>query len=494
MKKTVKMILALTLVLVLTLGLGVTSYAAETLTDGVADHTANDDEHASNSVRILKELVIYNEDSAKIYLPTVTYTYSIEPFDDSGSVIVTDVNGEDLTVPVYYEAGTSADWALQTTSATVSFSPDTTYTSIYKADGSLEANTWVQPLTAADDGTSVYGAFEIEFDPDNYPHAGVYRYVIEQTDSHKDLCGIEDGDDTVGIDDYNTRYLDVYVRGVDRDDDGEYDTYEIYGYVCFGISGNILYDDVYSTFKTDGFVHEDDDLSSLADQYFTCNLVVGKTISGGHTAKTHAFPFIISFDNGSLGTPNRILMQLALGRTETSDDLKTSVSLGSVRLNDNTSSLGSYDGDNKIDAVTCATITANLSDGDHINLNGFPAAFSAVIAVKENNDSYDVYLPSVEITGKTGDKLNLYSTEDPEHDWIYNLPGNGDTLLTFLQRDDWATTVGYSGSGNQRIWFTNELIEVSPTGVVVRYAPYALILGAALVLLFLARRRDRDAA
>ena len=86
---------------------------------------------ADNSVLILKELVLHNTDGSAIYLPTVDYSYTItEATVASG----TTVNDGTVTAVVYADDTTSR--ALQTTSATVSFSPSTTagYDSTIKND------------------------------------------------------------------------------------------------------------------------------------------------------------------------------------------------------------------------------------------------------------------------------------------------------------------------------------------------------------------------
>ena len=54
-----------------------------------------------------------------------------------------------------------------------------------------------------------------------------------------------------------------------------------------------------------------------------------------------------------------------------------------------------------------------------------------------------------------------------------------------------AITIGPANSKTNTLVVTNTLDEVSPTGVIVRYAPYIIMLGAAVALVVLVNKSKR---
>lgn len=110
---------------------------------------------------------------------------------------------------------------------------------------------------------------------------------------------------------------------------------------------------------------------------------------------------------------------------------------------------------------------AKVSNGANVKYIGLPTG--ATFTVTETNDvAGTTYSSEVKVDGTTNNtNTNMYTDG--------TLAMTGATTVTA----DTAHTVGY----------TNTLLLISPTGVALRVAPYALILAAGVVLLVLSKKR-----
>ncbi|MBR7020021.1 MAG: hypothetical protein IKI15_03085 [Lachnospiraceae bacterium] len=436
-----KKLVALIMTLVMVFAMSATALADETLSDGIVDSEHNTTTTADPSVLILKELVIYNTDGKAIYLPTVNYSYVITEAGEADGVGNTVTDSEGVSGLVYADDANTNGRALQTTEATVAFSPATT--AGYNADGS-EA-TITQPMVAAAAGTSVYGGFTITFDPSKFDHPGVYRYKITESSDNREAAGITTGSDTAAV-----RYLDVYVRT-----SGE--SYAIYGYVCFtDASAAIDPDTAAAAKKTNGFVHSGDDLSSVADQYLTKNLEVTKAFgTSALNQKGHQFPVTIVL-TGTSATGAKLNAAATTGAKDT----------------------GFTDGNVIFDATT-KTLIVNLSENQIAALYGIPAAVEPAATVQEENDTYDAYKLTV-----TAENSSVTSTGITNAIVVAN--SNSETSAVIKIDENEVTT----------ITLTNDLTELSPTGLLFRFGPYILMLIGGIVLIVLgfkfARRSRRE--
>ena len=108
--------------------------------------------------------------------------------------------------------------------------------------------------------------------------------------------------------------------------------------------------------------------------------------------------------------------------------------------------------------------SATLGDDQSTEILGLPSA--AVYAIKETVNQEEGY--AVEVTTN--------EAQDDSYGWLNS--------AEFGKAD--ATAMGKSDA---KVGFTNTLRTISPTGVVMRFAPYMMILGAGLALVLISRRR-----
>lgn len=460
LKKIGALVLALAMI-----ALAGAAYASsvEALTNGVVDSEHNTTTTAENTILLLKELVIHNTDGEAIYLPNVTYTYTIAEAAEADGVGTTigDAQTPQVTSEVFADNTTTNGRALQTTSATVQFAPSTTAneTGYYTAAGA--ATTLTQPATAAADGTSVYKGIQISFDPANFDHAGVYRYKITESTTDRTTAGVTTGTGTNAV-----RYLDVYVRAVDTSNpaDGVNDSYAIYGYVCFTDASTPIDGKDTATVtaakKTNGYAHStnasgSEDLTTVADQYYTKNLEVKKDFGTSALNQTsHQFPFTVTVVSGANGAG-------AWMNAADTDGTKTS--------GFTTSGSHTY-----VVLANNGTVVAGLSDDKVIELYGIPTEAGVSVKVHETNDTYDAYSLTATVANSSVTDISAVNKI---------LTANQDSIDTAAVPVDQDTKTA--------ITFTNDLTEISPTGLVIRFAPYALMLIGGIALLIVAKKHSK---
>ena len=452
MKNTMKKALALALAVLMMASLSVAAFAegeAELTGGEVGGYTSPDSPKVQNKTLILKkELTAYNLDATQIQAPTISYTYAITAGD--AGVNVTDATSDHadgigaLKVPT--KAGITEGVAIT---------------------GTIEW-TNAETLNADTDGEANYKDLKINFSNVVFTGPGIYRYVITETAPNYAASGVTA---TTGT---HTRYLDVYVKAADSFTNGSAaDDWDIYGYVCMYENKAITPDGDTTTtgaMKTNGFVAgTNDDTEIKADSYYTFNVTVSKTVVNDNYAKaTHAFPFTVIFTNAAVTQS----VDISSATTGTTPD-------------------GFIDPDPAALSVGDTKGVVFIKDGASVKYIGIPNGTS--VEVYETNDMTGVIYQVTTTLTPTGTAPNT----DNSVSW-----GNAPTVAVAQAAEKEAfqstkatiaTTADKDDDNAYAVAVTNRLLTISPTGVSLRVAPYALMLCAGLLLVFFSRRRKAKA-
>lgn len=466
----IKKVLALMLALVLVLGMSSVAFAAETTAldeNGEAGAFAPDEspEHQEKKLVLLKEIVAYNPATTTIAAPTISYSYAIDVAEVPDSASVTDKAG----VKAYVSGGIAG----ASITGTIAWS-------CADEDDNMQASP---------DGESNTKEIVIDFSTVNFGNAGIYRYVITETisDDAYVAAGVTKTpaiDPAVENYDQHVRYVDVYVRHVtDNPDATGADAWEIYGYTCFCINAVDIIDEhtegdetigsnknTVAVIKTTGFVGREATRATVAlpsDSYYTYNVEISKTVTGdSYSEENTAFPFTIYMDNGPTNAYRVIAQKSADPAPDGDLTLEEGVTKGIVKFKSGASvkyigipcgvDTSVYE-TNIEKGVTYEATTVLNGDTEHaiVNTNMTAAQAAPTTAVKQPLDkaAYESRMVTIDT--------------DP------------DTAVT----------------AEKTVAITNKVLTISPTGLIIRYAPYALALIGGLLLLFFGWklfRRDEE--
>jgi len=410
-----------------------------------------------NEIPLTKTIVFINENGSTVYQPNITYSYGISVVDPVTPASVTDGEGDSAKVNPGVAGGV--------TGVDITFSRAKAATSSKTGDQITETG----KLTV----NFVDGSGNATF-----PHAGIYRYKITETsDVTPESVGITR--DNAEYD--TTRYLDVYIANGGTKDATNPNGLQLHGAVIFKTvtsskDGKDKIDDKDTTDqKTTGFEpgvpggvsgttdYTDD---KTVDRYTTYDFTVTKKVEGTFADKTNEFPFYVNVENSISGAAITYTKDASETITGANQDgaIATKYTLGSTAFQ-----IGADE----------ATSNLALKDTDKIKLIGVPSnqtdATPLSVTVKEYNNTADKYTATVAAT-------------------------KGDIALDdgALETNDTASVspafnVKKNDVKDQTITFTNTMADVSETGVVLRFAPYALMLGAGVALFIILKVRKNKA-
>ena len=450
MRNTFKKISALVIAAVMMLSLGAIAFAADNdgslVGDGIAGNTdgvwATQDTPVVQSaakVSILKELKAYNpDDDTTISAPTISYPYTVTAGAAGKDIYDNEDNhATGASAHVLTKAGILIGLKINNvagTTGTISWSP-------------------AETITASSAGYKNTKSLEIDFSEVAFNGAGVYRYVItEGTPTSYVSSGVVDGTITA------VRYLDVYVKEVQPVTNPV--TYEIYGFVCFCNDNSIdgrdtpALDTPADAVKTEGFVAG---TNGTADSYYTYNLTIAKTLVGDNLMNSHQFPFSLDFVNATV--TDDVLPLVTNSGTSTMPTLAA----GDINGMD-------QDGTN-----------LKIANGGSVTFTGIPVG--TTVTINEKNDVTGTVYTAYTTGGTTNNAQANAKAINPD-EWTSAVTGW--TTVTALQTT--ADDIETAATENMTVTFTNTLLTISPTGVVMRVAPFAAILGAGVLLFAVSRR------
>ena len=377
-----------------------------------------------------KDVMIYNNSGHKIDAPEISYSYSVVPVTPAENTSIKDYQGNTGTVRAGIAGVVSISESLD-----------------FSAEAAKEAT--VGHIYAADNEKYTKNIL-VNIDIANIPAAGIYRYKITDTTPADALAkaGIIRSAAYDPI-----RYLDIYVSN---------------GANGLYISGTILFksgadstsfdgtDGTNLALKVTGF---DSTSEAFADQYHTYNLDITKKVEGAMGDKTHDFPFAVAT---AAASDSKIFFQV--DNTEEQE-----------------SSIGTE-------------IATTLHDGQTLHIYGLPQ--TTVYNVAENNNTYDTYTVSI---FDDNDPVNFYNgfgidKEDGSKGKEVarnNQAAAADAAGIALVEGYTASEAGTQAMGS--LTFLNYLNAISPTGVALRVAPYAIMLAAGLFLLVFGKKFRTEA-
>ena len=496
MKRYGKKIMALGLAGAMVFGMSITSFAAEepaTLIGGeIGGYTSPDTQNLDNKkIKIEKDLIIYNPDETLIYGPAITYTYTVA--EGTAGVSITDAPGDhnsNLSTSTTTRAGLGVGTTLKVNDEV-------------SRTGTISwANSEV--VDASREGTPNKKYLELDFTDVVFTQPGVYRYQISEEANAYTTSGVKEtsiGNEAAS----HVRYLDVYVMrsgDFDATHDGtqghEYvaGDWKIYGYVCVYNDNTAIVDgDTYHAVKTNGFVSGTTNGTDIvvADEYHTYNLTVGKTLESDATMETHKFPFDVTWTAGTATGSFRFAVESSSANVTTSSQGQTTTANG-TNVGADTIKYTYNSADNAEYALTSADKdgTPSIANGGTVKYIGIPTGTKATVTETNDvngttyatrvyagtwTDTYATPTTQVAFTGGTSTKGDENEITNAVATMAY-----GKTAI-YAQKDAPAADM------NQAIQFTNTASIISPTGLVIRFAPYIIIFGAAIVLFAFTRRR-----
>ena len=303
----------------------------------------------------------------------------------------------------------------------------------------------------------------LSFDATKFSQPGIYRYTITQTalTDEQTAIGIENGNTygtASGDQDWQTLTLDVYVANVTVS--GTPTLSVVAAVLQNGTTQPVLSDErgtVDGTLETATYTTKVDGFYNCYQSY---DVTLHKVVTGDAGDKNFAFPFD---------------MQLGQNLNGTTDDANTSIegmTITATAADAKATCSATY----TIATGTTIQGTITMKDSGAITLTGLPK--TAIVKLMETVDAGEGY-----------DITSVVSNMNPSTNLTDNLGG----IVKHHTETAFTTEGTVDGTAGADITYTNHRASISPTGVVLRVAPYALMLFAGIFFVILSRRRREEA-
>ncbi len=306
----------------------------------------------------------------------------------------------------------------------------------------------------------------VTIDPTKFDKPGIYRYVITDATSTAALyaAGIVRTGHS-GADYLPTRYLDVYVAAK-SDATG----YEVTGYVLHS-TNDVTYT---AEGKSIGFVYDDHHGN---DTYRNLATMLKKVVKGTMGDRTHAFPFTVTVNN--LNKPFHYSVYT----------IPDGQDRGDRRPDNDTSITWNY-----VDDIHTFPATISLKHNEALVIRGLCP--QATVNYTETNNTSETYKVRADYLKDNTDLNEQDSVFQTERDVaaggtlaLSETPLNISNYAT-VNSDSDVTTVP-TRSDYRYVQYTNKINAVSPTGIILRFAPFVVLAGFAGLLLVLAGKTKK---
>ncbi len=456
--KYIKKISSIVLALIMVLAMGTSVFAATSDADG---STITSGTSTKDGTLVVKKVVIAQNELANITIayPAMSFTYSIVPATVSDTKVkgykldqTTNLYSEDTNG--YVEAAVKAGPAGGLSENDISI-----------AEGTTKLN--------AQGYQAITGDLTLSTDISEFTAPGIYRYTLTDTTPDANLTNVGLVR-TASVD--KEYFVDVYVGKNPADPHN----LEVYGFVLInsnpksidkgdsdsmsvksGIIGDVALDTDNKIVDGTTFTEANNDM------YYTYNVELSKKVTGTMGDTDNEFPFDTTVTNA---TKNSQSLQYILNET---DDTSVATSVNQAS------------GD----------VRVTLSDGDiakFIGLNPW-----AAVKYTETNNTDSEYTVTVKNGNNTSADTEVTPTGKAVITGNKAVAAKGKTVIAYenpaMQVTDYSAYTAKGAYSKAHITeYTNDLAAISPTNVVMRFAPYLFILGGAMMLLVASRRRKSD--